>query len=86
MHVEEADVFGGAVNFASRVVDSIKGAEIWLSDRAKDDIDRLGATQHKRLRWERHDGVAMKGFSVMFVLWSVRQLPATVFFVNSEIV
>ena len=36
MHVEEGDVFGGTVNFAARVVGAIKGAEIWLSDRAKE--------------------------------------------------
>jgi len=35
MHVEEGDVFGGTVNFAARVVGAVKGAEIWLSDRAK---------------------------------------------------
>ncbi|MGB5100660.1 MAG: hypothetical protein WBN94_08705 [Methanothrix sp.] len=51
MHVEEGDVFGGTVNFAARVVGAITGAEIWLSDRAKEDIDRLGAVQHKRLGW-----------------------------------
>jgi len=53
------------------MVDAIKAAEIWLSDRAKEDIDRLGAVQHKRLGWERHDGVAMKGFLGVFTLWSV---------------
>ena len=52
-----------------------EGAEIWLSDRAKEDIDRLGAGQHKRLRWQRHDGVAMKGFQGAFTLWSVRKGP-----------
>jgi class 3 adenylate cyclase/GTPase SAR1 family protein len=72
MHVEEGDVFGGAVNFAARMVGAFKGTEIWLSDRAKDDIDRLGAAQHKRLGWERHDGVAMKGFPGLFTLWSVQ--------------
>ncbi|MFZ3149900.1 MAG: TIR domain-containing protein [Methanothrix sp.] len=73
MHVEEGDVFGGTVNFASRVVGAFKGAEIWLSDRAKEDIDRLGAGQHKRLRWQRHDDVAMKGFPGTFTLWSVQK-------------
>lgn len=63
---------GGTVNFASRVVSAFKGAEIWLSDRTKDDIDRLDAAQHKRLRWERHDGVVMKGFPGAFTLWSVQ--------------
>ena len=43
IHVEEGDIFGGTVNFAARVVGVIKEAEIWLSDRAKEDIDRLGA-------------------------------------------
>ena len=73
MHVEEGDVFGGTVNFAARVIGAIKDAEIWLSERAKEDIDRLGATRHKRLRWERHDGVAMKGFPGVFTLWSLRE-------------
>ena len=59
--VEESDAFGRTVNFAARVVGSIKEAEIWLSYRAKEDIDRLGAVQHKQLGWQRHDGVAIKG-------------------------
>jgi class 3 adenylate cyclase len=67
-----AEEIGSTANFAARVVSSIKGAEIWLSDRAKGDIDRLGAVQHKRLRWERHDGVAMKGFPGLFTLWAVQ--------------
>ena len=71
MHVEEGDVFGGTVNFAARVVGAIQGAEIWLSDRAKEDIDRLGAAQHKRLVWERHERVTMKGFPGTFTLWSL---------------
>jgi class 3 adenylate cyclase len=70
MHVEEGDVFGGTVNFAARVIGAIKGAEVWLSGRAKEDIDRLGAGKHKHLKWERHEGVAMKGFSGAFTLWS----------------
>jgi class 3 adenylate cyclase len=72
IYVEEKDVFGGTVNFAARVVGIIKGAEIWLSDRAKEDIDQIGAIKHKHLRWERHEGVEMKGFSGMFTLWSVQ--------------
>jgi class 3 adenylate cyclase len=75
MHVEEGDVFGGTVNFAARVVGVFKGTEIWLSDRAKEDSDRLAAGQHNRLGWQRHDGVAMKGFPGTFTLWSVRKGP-----------
>ena len=70
MHVEARDVFGGTVNFAARVVGAIRGAGIWLSERAKDDIDRLGAAKHKHLEWERHEGVAMKGFPGKFTLWA----------------
>jgi len=66
--VKEDDVFGDTSSFSARVVGAIKGAEIWLSDRAKDDIDRLGAAQHKRLRWERHDDIVMKGFPNAFTL------------------
>ena len=71
MQVDEGDVFGGAVNFAARVVGAIKGAEIWLSNTAKDDIERLGAARHKRLGWKQHEGTAMKGFHGEFTLWSV---------------
>lgn len=72
MQVEADDVFGGTVNFAARVVGAIKGPEIWLSARAKEDIDRLGAAKHKHCIWERHDGVAMKGFAGGFTLWRLR--------------
>jgi len=68
MRVEENDVFGGTVNFAARVVASIKGAEIWLSDRAKMDMDKSVAANHQ---WARHDGVEMKGFKGAFTLWAL---------------
>jgi len=71
MQVEGNDVFGGTVNFAARVVGAIKDAEIWLSDRAKADIDDLRAKRHSTLKWQRHDAVAMKGFQGTFTLWSL---------------
>ena len=73
MHVEEGDVFGGTVNFAARVIGAIEGAEVWLSERAKEDIDRLGAAQHRGLEWKRHEGVAMKGFRDGVTLWSLKE-------------
>ena len=72
MHVEESDVFGGTVNFAARVIGAIRGEEIWLSDRAKDDIDRLGAARHSQLGWKRHEDTTMKGFLGTFTLWSMQ--------------
>lgn len=71
LQIEESDVFGRTVNFAARVVGAIKGAEIWLSEQAKADIDVLGARRHEELRWDRQDGVELKGFAGAFTLWSV---------------
>ncbi|MDB5863297.1 MAG: hypothetical protein JWO70_1103 [Betaproteobacteria bacterium] len=72
MHVDEGDVFGGTVNFAARVVGAIEAAEIWLSNRAKEDIDRLGAANHNQLSWQPHEGIVMKGFSGSYTLWSLK--------------
>jgi WD40 repeat protein/class 3 adenylate cyclase len=71
LQIEAGDVFGRTVNFAARVVGAIKGAEIWLSEQAKADIDALGARRHEDLHWRQHDKVELKGFSGDFTLWSV---------------
>jgi class 3 adenylate cyclase len=71
MDVEESDVFGGTVNFAARVTSAIKASEIWLSSRAKEDLDSYGAKKFVTLKWERHDEIAMKGFSGRYTLWSL---------------
>ena len=71
LQIEEGDAFGRTVNLAARVVGAIKGAEIWVSEQAKADIDVLGARRHEELRWQRQDGVELKGFSGAFTLWSV---------------
>ena len=72
MHVEENDVFGGTVNFVATLVRVIKNEEIWLSDRAKEDIVRFGAEHHKKLLWRKYDNISFKGFSENFTLWSVK--------------
>ena len=74
LQIEEDDVFGRTVNFAARVVGAIKGAEVWLSEQAKADIDALGARRHEELRWERHDAVVFKGFAGAFTLWSLSRI------------
>jgi class 3 adenylate cyclase len=73
MTVEENDVFGGTVNFAARVVSAIKGAEIWVSERAKEDLDIAGVKNHAQLKWEQHRGVKMRGFDGEFSLWSLKK-------------
>ncbi len=72
MKVEDGDVFGGTVDFAARVLAAIKEAEIWLSDRAKEDVEQLGSVKHKNINWESCEGVTMKGFAGNFTLWSLK--------------
>ena len=72
MHVEATDVFGGTVNFTARVADSTRGAGVWLSCRAKEDVENVGAAKHKHLVWVKHDDVVMKGFPGKFSIWAVR--------------
>lgn len=71
--VTKNDISGGAVNFAARVVGAIKGAEIWMSNQAKEQLDTYGAKQHARLEWRRQAGVIMKGFPGTFTLWALRE-------------
>lgn len=71
MQIEENDVFGGTVNFAARVVGAAKGAKVWLSERAREDIRALGAERHRGLKWRRHSGQMIKGFRGTFTLWSL---------------
>ena len=80
MQVEENDAFGGTVNYAARIVTAIEHAEIWLSDRAMEDLSSCGARQHSQLKWERHDAVQMKGFDNTSSHWSLcGQLDGNVF-------
>ena len=71
LQVEESDIFGGTVNFAARVVGAIKGSEVWLSERAKQDIDQFKSQDHSHLKWVKHDDIEMKGFDGKFTLWSL---------------
>ncbi len=72
LDVEDSDVLGETVNFAARVKGAIKGADIALSDRAKQDIDQARAQRHSQLKWERRDGVKMKGLPES-TLWFLKR-------------
>jgi DNA-binding response OmpR family regulator len=74
MHVEENDVFGGTVNFAGRIIRSIQGSEIWLSDEAKSGIGPL-SEKYANLQWQQHDDIHFKGFPGTWTLWSVSREP-----------
>ena len=64
------DIFGTEVDVAARIVGGIEGAEIWLSDQAKRDLERAGARRHRGLQWLSHDGVELKGIGTER-LWSL---------------
>src|SRR6516165_1040010 len=64
------DIFGTEVDVAARVVGGIEGAEIWLSDQAKRDLERAGTRRHRGLRWLSHDRVELKGIGTER-LWSL---------------
>jgi class 3 adenylate cyclase len=69
VYVVGKDIRGEAVNFAARVAGANKGAEIWLSNQAVEDLRTLKAERHKELRWREHP-VELKGFGA-YTLWSL---------------
>jgi class 3 adenylate cyclase len=74
--VLENNIDGTEVAFAHRVVEAIPGAEIWLSNRAKEDIDRAGTHRKKNWQWQPHD-VPLKGFGEQQRLWSLVSKPTS---------
>jgi len=68
------DIGGKEVALAKRVVDAITGAEIWLSDRAKEDIDGAGTHRFEAWQWQPHE-VDLKSFGHAR-LWSLLADPS----------
>jgi hypothetical protein len=71
VRIEGPDTLGLSVHFAARIIGKIKKSEIWLSDRAKMDIDDLHARSHVHLKWKPHHRVKMKGLPDTCTLWSL---------------
>lgn len=71
VRIDGEGAFGAVLNYAARVVSSAKLAEIWLSDRAKEDIDQEMAKAHEGLKWNKHPECELKGFPEKQALWSV---------------
>lgn len=71
IEIEEEDAFGAMVNFSARVEGQGQGAEIWLSARAKQDIDEERSRSHEQLIWTEHADRELKGFPGRHSLWSV---------------
>jgi class 3 adenylate cyclase len=70
--IKGGDAFGAMVNYTARVAGSALGPEIWVSDRAKGDIDEEKAKSHAALSWMEHPACELKGFSGRHRLWAVR--------------
>jgi small GTP-binding protein len=71
VEIEEEDAFGTMVNYTARVQSQAKGAEIWMSDRAKIDIDEERSSAHSNLCWREYPFCELKGFLGVHKLWSV---------------
>ena len=69
--IEKDDAFGNAVNFASRVEGCAKGAELWLSGAAYQQIVEQKSKAHEGLRWKKRTKSGLKGFPGRHTLWSL---------------
>jgi hypothetical protein len=67
--IDQQDAIGAMVNYTACVERCAKKAEIWLSNRAKEEIDQAKA--HQRLRWIKRSDCELKGFPGTHILWSV---------------
>jgi WD40 repeat protein/class 3 adenylate cyclase len=72
VRIKAGDAFGAMVNFTARLAALAPGSEIWLSDRAKGDVDEEKAQAHEGLAWAEHAACELKGFAGTHRLWSVR--------------
>lgn len=69
--IEEEDAFGPMVNYASRVQAQAEGSDVWVSDRAREDIEAERASRHDSLTWTEHPDRKLKGINGRHRLWSV---------------
>jgi class 3 adenylate cyclase len=68
------DVDGLTINYTKRVIDEIGTAsEIWLSNEAKKQVDKLRRRRHNELRWQAIEDLELRGFSDTHVLWRLHQ-------------
>ena len=74
VRIRDDDAFGGIVNYAARLQGLAKGAEIWVSNRVKQDVDYEKSSRHATLGWKQHKVTAgdtvLKGFEET-ELWQV---------------
>jgi small GTP-binding protein len=75
VRIRENDAFGGTVNYAARLQGLAKGAELWVSQKIKQEIDYEKADRHAVLPWKHHRVVAgdkvLKGFKGEHDVWQV---------------
>ena len=74
--IHEGDAYGNAVNFAARVSGAAAGADIYLSERAKQDIDSKKAARHAEIAWRSCEELVLKGFPGRHRLWALVAPPS----------
>lgn len=72
VQIEKGDAFGSTVNYTSRVVSLAKNDEIFVSERAKADIEAHKPQAYQSLEWVEQTDCEMKGFPSKQKLWCVR--------------
>ena len=69
--IQDEDITGSDINYTKRVLGNAKGPEIWLSNRAYEDIKQESAKMHDRLSWVKHTNCELAGIPGVHTLWSV---------------
>ena len=69
--VGENDITGTTVNIAGLMTRQIKGAEIWLSDGAHEQLVATHLPHHAHFVWSKHEDVGLGKLTAKFTLWSL---------------
>lgn len=71
VRIEENDAYGMMVNYTARIVAEATPEQVWVSDRAHEEINEVHARAHRDLEWTEHSECFLKGFVGGQRLWSV---------------
>jgi class 3 adenylate cyclase len=71
--IEDDDVQGAAVSYASRLMDQARDGGLRISDEVKGHLDQEKAARHARLAWRRRPEVLLRGFPGPQVVWELRE-------------
>ena len=69
--IDGDDTFGRHVNLAARVMSALKQDGLMITDAAKSDLASRGTESLKKLRWEPHQDILLKGLPYPQTLWEL---------------